>query len=129
MPSKEQHVEQASKNERFYNSFDLDKTEFLDWAVTALFYSLLHYVDAYLAVKGVKGYHPKSHANRTPLVSMESNLKQIYSKYRRLKDESELARYQIKVFKLPEVRQLKQCKFDPAKNYILALLQGEQREV
>ncbi len=126
MPSKEQHLKQASKNERFYDSFELDRTEFLDWVVTALFYSLLHCVDAYLAVKG---YHPKIHATRTPLVSKESDLKQIYLKYRRLKDESEAARYDIKVFKPAQIRQLKQCKFDPAKSYILALLQGEQREV
>lgn len=122
MPSKEQHAEQASKNERFYDSFDLDKTKFLDWAITALFYSLLHYVDAYLDLK--LRYHPKNHTNRTPLVSNDSNLKQIYLKYRRLKDESEAARYDVKVFKPAQIRQLKQCKFDPAKSHILALLQS-----
>ena len=45
MPQPTEHIAQAEKNERLYDS--LLGTEFNDWAITGLFYAALHYVDAY----------------------------------------------------------------------------------
>lgn len=119
MPSKQKHVCQAAKNERFYDHFDLDHTEFLDWAVTALFYSLVHYVDAFLALHQ---YHPPDHKRRTNLIATEVHLKSIYCKYRQLKDQSEHGRYLIKTFTPTDVRELKNNQFESAKIHLLNLL-------
>lgn len=112
-------MRQAVKNERFYASFDLDHTEFLDWAVTALFYSVVHYVDAFLALVP---YHPLDHKRRTNFVATETHLKKVYPRYRRLKDESEQGRYLIKTFTPAGVRQLEHSQFEPAKTHLLNLL-------
>lgn len=119
MPAENIHLAQAGKNERFYKTFDLATTEFLDWAVTGLFYSALHYIDAYLAIKN---YHPSKHEFRTPLVGREAKLRIIFRDYRRLKDESEAARYRVKKFKRKEVEDLESKRFKRVKHHLLACL-------
>lgn len=119
MPSKQEHLNQADKNERFYGLCDLDNSEFLDWAVTALFYSVLHYVDAFLAEQ--LNYHPLDHQHRTPSVAKLDQLNPIHREYMRLKDESEKARYKIKHFTPSSVRQLERDRFQTAKNHLQAL--------
>ena len=121
MPSKQQHLDQASKNERLYHQFDLDKTEFLDWAVTVLFYSLLHYLDAFLAQRQ-PSRHPRSHAERDDEVGRSGQLTQVWQFYRRLKDESRNARYEVPSFTPASVRQLEQSNFQPAKTHVQLLL-------
>lgn len=120
MPAENIHLAQAGKNERFYKTFDLATTEFLDWAVTGLFYSALHYIDAYLA--RVKDYHPPEHKPRTRLVATEAKLGIIYEDYRRLKDQSEAARYRVKKFKRKEVEDLESKRFKRVKHHLLACL-------
>lgn len=122
MASKDAHLKQAAHNESLYSQ--LVDTQFLDWAVTAIFYSGLHYVDGYLATKslGPKHAHPPTHDVRTPLVARESNLKHIYSNYRRLKDESEAARYRVKYFIKGDVEAIKENGFETIKSYLLKFL-------
>lgn len=120
MPSKEEHLKQANKNERFYVTFELDDTEFLDWAVTALFYCILHYVDAFLADR--LNHHPLHHGQRTPYVARCQGLNHIYGEYMKLKDESEKARYRLSQFTAFSVRELEQEKFQLAKTHLGTLL-------
>lgn len=103
MPSKTKHLSIATKNEKFFDHFDLNNSPFIEWAVTGLFYSLLHYIDAYLAER--LKCHPRIHGTRTTLVSTESDLHGIYDKYRYLKDQSEGARYYGVSF-TPKTRQV-----------------------
>jgi len=119
LPSKEEHLKQANKNERFYVTFELDDTEFLDWAVTVLFYSILHYVDAFLADR--MGYDPPDHYRRTSCCEKIPELRQIYNQYMRLKDQSEKARYWLRQFTPASVRQLEQDRFQPAKTHLETL--------
>lgn len=49
MPTKEQHLHQAQHNEAFLAVFDLARSPFLDWAVTAAFYAALHYLRALMS--------------------------------------------------------------------------------
>ena len=113
MPSKDAHLWQAGHNEKFCS--EILATDFLDWAVTAIFYSGLHYVDGYLASKNID---PTTHDVRTPLVARESNLKRIFPQYRRLKDQSEAARYRVKHFTQAEVKGLKENEFEVIKSQI-----------
>lgn len=114
MASKDAHLWQAAHNEKLYNQ--LLTTEFLDWAVTAIFYSVLHHVDAYLATKNI---HPSRHyKGRGPLIATESNLRRIWNQYRWLKEKSEAARYDVKHFTQAEVERLKQNEFEVIKAHI-----------
>lgn len=118
MASKDAHLWQANHNERLCSQ--LLTTEFLGWAVTAIFYSGLHYVDGYLATKSTdpKFSHPDTHEVRTSLVARESNLRPIWPHYRRLKDKSEAARYRVKRFTQAEVKGLKENEFELIRSHI-----------
>jgi hypothetical protein len=50
-PTAQRHLDQARRNYRCYERLRLDG-EFLDWAVTALFYTALHLVLAHAAQHG-----------------------------------------------------------------------------
>lgn len=115
MARKDDHLWQADHNEAFYSR--LLTTKFLDWVVTAIFYSALHYVDAYLAAK--QDIHPSRHyEGRDFWVATESNLKRIWNQYRWLKDKSEAARYDVKHFTQAEVKGFKENEFEIIKNHI-----------
>ena len=60
-----------------------------------LFYAALHYIDAFLAGKNM---HPMDHTQRDEEVENNGSTTDIYNAYRRLKDMSREARYNIANF-------------------------------
>jgi hypothetical protein len=86
-PTKDEHRAKAEHNEFLANELD---NPFWDWAITGLFYSALHYVEAYLATKGI---HFRRHKLRDSWIYRDAALKPIYIDYRELQTESEDARY------------------------------------
>ena len=90
-----------------------------EWQVTILFYSALHYVDAFLATQGT---HPKSHHERFGLVS---NLTDVARYYETLFKRSMNARYHLYEFTPQEVDRIKAGAFRRVKEGILALLTGQ----
>ena len=103
MPSAQVHRRQAQHNEAFIKSFDLDTTPYLDWVVTAAFYTALHLIDAYLDTRNI---HLSTHRGRDSLIWSVRKLRPLYSAYRRLKHRSEEARYEGVGFKPQQVRSL-----------------------
>ena len=101
MPSQQEHIEKARHNERFFSSFDVAATPFLDWVVNGIFYSALQYLDCYFANKGK---HPDTHSERIREIWNESHLgRPFFLLYRPLKDDSEEGRYHMRVFHSEEV--------------------------
>lgn len=94
------YIQQALHNAELAAHLRTDKTQYLDWAVTCLFYAALHYVNAYLA-KGQRAI-PRRHATfgnltgRSNIVQTDPVLGQIYGAYRHLEDESRDARYELR---------------------------------
>ena len=88
MPSRDDHLRQAQHNLEFSES--LDPASYPDWLATGLFYTALHYIDAFLATKGI---HPGKHDVRDRYVERVQELKPLYDHYRALKDSSRTARY------------------------------------
>jgi len=119
MPSKQKHIKQAEKNERFFISFPLASTPYLDWVVTGMFYTALHYVDAYLAAKSI---HPSDHYERNQLVAREKELRLIEQEYLSLYNSSRLARYECKEFKPSEVRTILDTDLTKVCNHVKPLL-------
>ncbi len=103
MPTKAEHQRKAEHDERFVSSLDGATTPYLDWAITALFYSGLHYVEAYFATRGV---HSADHRTRDSAVQRDLNIKQLYNDYSELKNFSINARYYMVAFKPDDVRDL-----------------------
>lgn len=84
-----QHISQAQHNELFLSS--IEKTpDYLDWKFIVLFYSALHYGDAFLAKKYRK--HCKTHTDRKNTYS-QINRKDLFLAYKNLEDFSRTARY------------------------------------
>lgn len=90
MPSRDVHLTRAEQNEQFARTLNLDDSFYTDWAIAILFYSALHYIDAYFALTHV---HPRDHDKRDAAIEKNGTLTEIYRDYRRLKDVSEDARY------------------------------------
>jgi hypothetical protein len=101
MPSPKDYIGKAQHNERFFSSFDLNTTPFLDWVVNGIFYSALHYVDSYF---GSNGKHPGDHKERIRLIWADPKLGRTFFRlYRPLKDDSEEGRYNTRVFASDEI--------------------------
>jgi len=114
----EEHIEKARHNEGFLSSFgDISKISvpFLDWLVTTIFYSALHYVDAILALGNV---HPGKHSDRRLGIQRNKDLRVIWKDYRNLEDKSRKARYTLHGFSNNDIIQLHN-RLNYLKNHIL----------
>jgi hypothetical protein len=99
--SVEKYLEQAAHNSGFAQRIRNEVPDFMDWSATCLFYSAVHYVNAYLVKNEVpiprrhRGVDAKN-PGRTNIVQTDPDLSQIYADYRHLDDESRDARYELK---------------------------------
>jgi hypothetical protein len=93
LPTKEEHVTKAAANEQLALSLNHDTQAKIDWTLVILFYSGVHYVEAYLAK--FLNAHLRSHTTRDSYLGRESNLKKIYSAYQHLKYYGYNARYEV----------------------------------
>jgi hypothetical protein len=99
--SVDEYLEQAAHNSGFAQRIRDDLPEYMDWSAACLFYSAVHYVNAYLAKQGIP--IPRRHRGtearkpgRTNIVQSDPGLSRIYRYYRHLDDESRDARYELK---------------------------------
>ena len=92
MPQRHEHLARGQENEKLALSLNPSLGFHVDWAITMLFYAALHYIDAFLVGKN---FHPIDHENRDSEIHRNGSLTDIYRDYRRLKDMSREARYNI----------------------------------
>jgi hypothetical protein len=93
MSTADEHVERAEKNEGFANALSRTNAIEVDWAITALFYAALHYIDAYFLSH--RWGRPRFHFEREGKIRDTGELLGIWPDYRRLKDMSPAARYEL----------------------------------
>jgi hypothetical protein len=120
MPTKDQHITQANHNRTFWWNLDLDSTQFVDWAVTGIFYEGVHWVEAFLATRS---HHSDNHKRR--LYAMQHNaayLRAIMTDLEVLKHESENARYMCYKHTASDVRRDLIPIADKIKNHIQGIL-------
>jgi hypothetical protein len=85
------HLAQARHNFRLYQKLG-DEGEFLDWAVTALFYTALHLIQACLLDSAADAFdYPRSHEQRDAFIRRK--LGEIWLPYSFLQNQSTRARY------------------------------------
>jgi len=122
MPSSIEHREKAVSNEEFAE-FVLSSGDYLDWVVTGIFYSALHYVDGYLATFNI---HPRSHSDTSFATGRDTyvnrHLRQIYLSYRDLKQDSIEARYNMQNFTESQIQNVILPIFNNIKNTIAKLI-------
>lgn len=98
----QEHLNQARHNEDLAQQLGSSPTEAYDWAITVLFYGILHFVDAYLLQR--YGIVPRGHTaardrktgQRIPGRNdyVRQYLPQISGEYKIFYDASRLARYE-----------------------------------
>ena len=123
MGTKQQHLEKAQHNENFFNSFELDTTPYLDWIITGIFYSALHYIRAVASKYNFENI--ASYGELDNLFNRLSILKKsppIYQDYRQLKDDSRDARYEVTKLNKKDVQELRDQEFARIKTFVLSVL-------
>jgi uncharacterized protein (UPF0332 family) len=95
VPQRHEHLTRAGETESLARALNRQKPVCVDWAVTMLFYAALHYIDAFLAGKNL---HPLNHSLRDEEIEKNGSIAEVYRDYRRLKDMSRAARYEIANF-------------------------------
>ena len=100
MPSRDQHVTKADGNAAFALTLPLDSQPQIDWALVALFYAAMHYIEAYLAPT----FHVKSHETRDKYINREAHLRRIFKEYSHLKYFGFNARYEVCGFTAADVK-------------------------
>jgi hypothetical protein len=92
MPSEAQHIWQAEHNEEVFRYLGDGFADYRDWQVTMLFYSMVHYVNAYLVHDGAA---PESHQARELAVNTDARLRSFSPQYRELTQRCWEARYGV----------------------------------
>ena len=118
MPSAEVHRLQAGHNAAAAAAFI--RGPFSDWAVTALFYSALHEVDAYFAARF--DVHPGTHAARERAMRRDSELAGVEHNFRELQSASTDARYEGSRFTPADVAELGRLHLAPIQVLVARLL-------
>jgi len=88
-----QHKLKAEHNERLLDKLRSKDTtlEFIDWSFVILYYSALHFGDAYLARKGTISI--KNHYDRIKEYDKQLT-KDVFVSYKKLEGRSRIARYE-----------------------------------
>jgi hypothetical protein len=116
--SESQHTQKAEGNERFVESLLAAPSPFLDWAVTGLFYSALHYCRAVMARN--KFTNVSTYPQEDRLFATLAPLKRrpdIFSDYRALKDDSRAVRYDMWGPSLNDVADLRSNEFTRVRQF------------
>src|SRR5665213_710169 len=90
MPSKDEHLAKATNNRNFAISLKAATPTAIGWALTVLFYSALHYVEAYNANFGL---HCRNHEELNDQVARNPVLEPIRDEYKDLMTFSWNSRY------------------------------------
>ena len=129
MATPREHREKALHNERLLDVRELTAGEFVDWAVTVLFYSALHWMRALAAQEG---YQLKAYKSYKKGILGEEEVfrgtgiftQQAFDWYSHLKDDSRDARYEMKQFSLADLHDLQQNFFKPFKLFVTSRLRA-----
>lgn len=130
MATAQEHESKARHNEKLLDSHKLSEGEFVDWAVTALFYSALHWMRALAAQEGyqikryqkLKGRLGESEEEVFQVAGVFTA--QCYQWYRHLKDESQYARSEMRPFSISDFNDLQRNFFAPFKSFVTSKLRA-----
>lgn len=116
--NKSKHLSKAAHNEKFFNSFDADKSDFRDWIVVGIFYSVLHYYESYFADANK---HSRDHNVSDEWISQDEKISDTYFDYRELKEYRWQASYASKIFSSQDIKNNILPKFGNIKQKILKI--------
>jgi hypothetical protein len=116
--TKDEHLGKVQENIGFLASLNDKVNGTLAWSITVLFYSALHYIEAYFVTQG-KGFN--HHFSRGNAIQQDQRIKSLYKNYRHLEDLSREARYDVTPFNSGDVRFAKR-QFEAVERAIKAII-------
>lgn len=123
MATPAEHRAKALHNEQFIHSYSLGAGDFADWAVTALFYSAVHWLRALITKSGFHvGNYKEEEFAATVLLRKGMLNHQAWQWYRNLKDDSRDARYEMVMFTPADYEHLHRECFIPLRAFVQDLL-------
>jgi len=114
-----QHFCKALHNEEFWRKLYSEGFQYSDWIVVGIFYSALHYIDAFF---GRSNIHLKDHERADKEISGDRNMASIYSEYRALKDYRWKASYRDRRFGKDEIDKDIIPNFEKIKTFVRRML-------
>ena len=123
MPSVYEHISKAERNENLYRDLcrlESTEPEYTEWEVVALFYSLVHHVEAYRVVR--ERQNSDNHSDRNRFIWESADLVGIWPLYSYIYRLSMTARYGVMSFSVEEVRNLENTEYTAIKRHIRSLL-------
>jgi uncharacterized protein (UPF0332 family) len=117
LPGRSEHAAQAEWNETAAARFS--EAGFNDWAITALFYASLHWIDAYLLGEGI---HLTSHWRRQAFIRESPELVSIFGAFGLLRMDSEGARYDCGQFSRSDYEDRRDGQYAIIKTTIASLM-------
>jgi hypothetical protein len=117
--TKQEHIQKAQETLGLRACLDHAKDGAIGWSITMLFYSALHYVEAYFTA--VRGFGCKHHFSRATEIQNDPRISSLFPDYRLLENLSREARYDITTFNAGDLRCAQRC-FDTIKSAIEALI-------
>ena len=103
-PAPSDHVRKADANKDFGYGMMATHPTSAGWALTAFFYSALHYAEAYFLKMSIR---TENHEQRSDAIKFDPRLKLIYGQYRHLSDYGYNARYTLIVYGKVDVEKAK----------------------
>lgn len=123
MGSVSEHLSKAERNENLYRdlcSLESTEPEYTEWEVVALFYSLLHHVEAYRVVR--ERQNSDNYSDRNRFIWESADLREIWPSYSYIYRLSMTARYEVVSFSAEEVRHIEINQYAAIKGHVRSLL-------
>ena len=123
MASVSEHLNKAERNEVLYRDLcrlESTEPEYTEWELVALFYSLVHHVEAYRVVR--ERQNSDNHSDRNRFIWESADLREIWPAYSYIYRLSMTARYEVVSFYAEEVRQIEMNQYAAIKGHVRALL-------
>ena len=96
------------------------EAEYTEWEVVALFYSLLHLVEAYRVFR--ERQNSENHSDRNRFIWESADLRELWPAYSYIYRLSMTARYEVVPFSAEEVRHIEINQYAAIKGYVRSLL-------
>lgn len=123
MASVSEHLSKAERNENLYGDLcrlGSIEPEYTEWELVALFYSLVHHVEAYRVVR--ERQNSDNHSDRNRFIWESADLREIWPAYSYIYRLSMTARYEVVSFDVEEVRQIEMNQYAVIKGRVRSLL-------
>lgn len=117
--NKDEHLAKVAENLKVLQSLDSSLEGAIGWSITILFYSALHFIEAYFESR--RGFGCKHHFSRASEIQRDEVIKSLFGDYSTLETLSREARYDVSEFGAEDLKRAEAC-FENIRKAVEALV-------